>query len=170
MAMNGFTYMIKAFAYLIYTIVDEVLGLVQSVTDKMGITPEWLVEAQNYTEHGKSELKKSADQDKKEAFQIWDAADKMLEGVASGKLAKKLAEAQEKEKKKTDLNAGGSGGRSGTSRQGSGKGATVNINKMVVNNDLRNQDPDRVIGAFNNAFMKAVTHRTQSTKLQPGGI
>ena len=170
MAMNGFTYMIKAFAYLIYTIVDEVLGLVQSVTDKMGITPEWLVEAQNYTEHGKSELKKSADQDKKEAFQIWDAADKMLEGVASGKLAKKLAEAQEKEKKKTDLNAGGKGGRSSTSRQGSGKGATVNINKMVVNNDLRNQDPDRVIGAFNNAFMKAVTHRTQSTKLQPGGI
>jgi hypothetical protein len=33
---------------------------------------------------------------------------------------------------------------------------------MVVNQDLRNHDPDRIIGAFYSAVDKSIRNRTQS--------
>ncbi len=173
MAFNGLQMAVKAIAWAIYVVIDAILSLAKSVTDKLDITPAWLRDAQEFAKDGKRDIVKSGAQDLKDARQVWDAADKMLEGVASGKLAAKLKKAALEEKSNVDLGTGdGPGGdkKDNPGRQGSGKGTTVNIHKMIVNNDLRNQDPDRVIGAFNNAFMKAVTHRTQSTKLQPGGI
>jgi hypothetical protein len=49
------------------------------------------------------------------------------------------------------------------------RGAGVNVHKMVVNQDLRNQDPDRVIGAMYRAVEKSVgTVRSQSLRAEPG--
>jgi len=173
-AFNALQIAFKGVAMALYWIIDGVLGLIKEVTDKLGVTPDWLADTQSFTAQGIQDLNSSIHQDMMEGAQVWTAADKMLEGQASGKLAKKLNKAVMKEDEKVDLGTGemtsGTVSRSKTGRRGSGKGTTVNIHKMIVNNDLRNQDPDRVIGAFNNAFMKAVTHRTQSTKLQPGGI
>jgi hypothetical protein len=42
------------------------------------------------------------------------------------------------------------------------KGGNVHIHKMVVNQDLRNHDPDRIIGAFYSAVDKSIRNRTQS--------
>ena len=172
-AFNVLQIGIKGLIWGILAVVDGVLVLVKSLTDKLDITPDWLAGAQSSTQQGLYDLEGSMAQDVKDGRKIWDAADKMLEGQASGKLADRLKKAAMKKDPEVDLGTGDGPGKDKNGkpgRQGSGKGTTVNIHKMIVNNDLRNQDPDRVIGAFNNAFMKAVTHRTQSTKLQPGGI
>lgn len=63
----------------------------------------------------------------------------------------------------------------GTSLEGGAKGkgpagGNVHIHKMVVQQDLRNQDPDRVIGAFYKAIDKSVRNRTQSLANAEQGI
>ena len=105
-------------------------------------------------------------QDAKDATQVWDAADKLLEGQSTGKWAKGIEETMRNDKLGDIGTAGAAGGKPPTAPAG----GNVNIHKMVVHQDLRNQDPDRVIGAFYRAVDKSVRNRTQSTKLQPGGI
>jgi len=50
-----------------------------------------------------------------------------------------------------------------------GKG-NINVNKMVVNQDLRNMDPDRVLGAFYQGIEKDTRKRTSSLALESEGI
>jgi len=57
------------------------------------------------------------------------------------------------------------GARGGAPRKGD-----IRVDKMIVNQDLRNQDPDRVIGAFYRGVEKSVRNRTQSLALENEGI
>jgi hypothetical protein len=43
------------------------------------------------------------------------------------------------------------------------KGGNTHIYKMTVTNDLRNNDPDRIIGAFLKSVNKAIDKRTGAT-------
>ena len=96
----------------------------------------------------------------------WPRADALLEGQSEGKWAAGIEKVIRDDKVGDIGTAGGAGG--GPPKAPAG--GNVTINKMVVHQDLRNQDPDRVIGAFYRAVDKSVRNRTQSTKLQPGGI
>ena len=49
-------------------------------------------------------------------------------------------------------------------------GNVTNINKVIVNQDLRGDNPDRVIGAFNSAMDRAVRKRNQPLTSTPSGI
>ncbi len=48
-------------------------------------------------------------------------------------------------------------------------GANINIDKVVINNDLRNHDPDRVVGAMYQSMTKKVMRRTGALTLPDGG-
>lgn len=105
-------------------------------------------------------------QDAKDMTQLWNSAEQITKGVAKDRLAGALEKVTRKE---DDLRVttGTVDGKT-TAPKSSGGSKTI-INKMVVHQDLRNQDPDRVIGAFYRAVDKSVRNRTQSNKLQRGG-
>lgn len=60
--------------------------------------------------------------------------------------------------------------------EGRGKGtfkrpkSVTHIHKLIVNQDLRNSDPDRVIGAFYKAVDRSVDKRTQALGALPEGV
>lgn len=54
-------------------------------------------------------------------------------------------------------------------KNGGKGGAKIKIDKVVINQDLRNHDPDRIVGAFYSEFTKKVMQRTQSLALPDGG-
>jgi len=114
------------------------------------------------------DVMKSVQQDAKESTNLWNAADKILEGQSEGKFREGFDQYVKKMGEGAGQAMGPGGG--GPDAPGAPKGGNTHIHKMVVNQDLRNQDPDRVIGAFYRAVDNAVTKRTQSTALPQGGL
>lgn len=79
--------------------------------------------------------------------------------VPDASLMNQLLKAEnDRQKAERDLNKGRRAGKN-----------VVNIGKVVVNQDLRNHDPDRVIGAFWHALDQATTKRTQAMTQIPLG-
>ena len=116
---------------------------------------------------------KTMRQDFKDGQSLFNAADKLTEGLSEDKFRKKFEDMTdamfEREVFQGPLQSDVLRDEA-TTPPGAPKGSTTHIHKMVVNQDLRNQDPDRVIGAFYRAVDNAVTKRTQATTLPQGGI
>jgi hypothetical protein len=96
-----------------------------------------------------------------------EAFAKSGDGITGG-LRKSLAEWAAPDKKKIDAGLLAGGGVAS-----SGKGhpkSTTTIHKMVVHQDLRNEDPDRIIGAFYRAVDRSIEKRVQSTALVDQGV
>ncbi len=93
--------------------------------------------------------------------------------MATSRREKKVLDLLNFTKKKLDpkeLLGGGTKSSADMVAAGARGRGNINVNKMVVNQDLRNQDPDRVIGAFYKGIEKSVKNRTQSLALDNEGV
>lgn len=71
--------------------------------------------------------------------------------------------------KPKDIGGEGIRGRAGAAAPPTA-GRTVRVEKMIVNQDLRGMDPDRVIGAFYREVERAIEKRTGSLALEEMGV
>lgn len=98
----------------------------------------------------------------------WDKVDAFDNAVAKGgELTGGLQEAIDNWKKGKGPGEGNKG--AGGVKPGRPT-STTNINKVIVNQDLRGDNPDRVIGAFNEALTRATRKRGQPTTALQNGV
>jgi len=166
--ITGFAHMIRG---LLRVVADAAYQMnLTGLGDKVSGAADSMTDSVSRLRASMTGTVKDIQQDAKDSTQLWNAADRITEGLSSGKFRKAWASAQ----KKADKGLGDGGPLSRGTQTGEGPGGpagnVTNIHKMVVNQDLRNQDPDRVIGAFYKAVDESVRKRTQSTALPASGV
>ncbi len=173
-ALNVVTGLLKAVGSLFVGILSGILGLLSSAVQYI---PGLEDLSTGISKAGASAASLAEDwrQSGKDDF-LNDSMDFMRAGMAlqdrqsSGSMMKKFANYQAKANAKAEDEKMGTKGGAKAEAPGAPKGSSTNIAKVVINQDLRNQNPDRVIGAFYKGLTKAVNKRTQSTRLPQGGV
>ncbi len=169
--LGGFQFVFNAFTSGLRMLGLGILGFINGllITIK-GTLPGMVPGIDKAIAHISAGIRESAaeiKQDSKDATSMWTQADAFINtGFGEGKSALRAA-LEEAMKKSLDV---GTDLGSETTGKGAKPRNVTHIHKMVVNQDLRNMDPDRVIGAFYNAVDRNVANRTQALSVQEQGI
>lgn len=116
-----------------------------------------------------SEVIASIKQDSRDVTQLLEAAD-AFDAAAVG-LQEGITKGAQRAIEKGLLGKGGKGGKGGEEDDlNNPKGPRVHIHNMKVVNDLRNEDPDRIAGAFVKKLIDVTEHQTQALTLHSYGI
>ncbi len=165
---NAVLFGFKAIGLAFVSLVGGILTMVKSaITSTVGeaFVPAGLQSAISTLGATTEGLFKSMDKDATDATRAWKLADTFMDAAADPGKGPLRMMAEKAKKKLTDL---------GSETAGKGPLAkptnVTHIHKLIVHQDLRNSDPDRVIGAFYKAVDRSVEKRTQALSLVPEGI
>jgi len=152
-----------------------IVGIMKAAADAIGLDDmsQTLQNGMNSLYRTSKETVMGMKDDAKEATKFFEYANAFENaradpdaGITKG-LREGLASWRKEGDKDMDLGTmGGAGGK----KPPSGGGRATHIHKMVVHQDLRNQDPDRVIGAFYRAVDRSIEKRTSSLALEEQGV
>lgn len=177
---QGFLFLKDGFVMIYLGMVGMVQGILFVLKEAVGMLPTGLAEKMGLdklekayvsvdTHAGavvqgmKKDFDKIANNDMIAAADAFDKAFVEGKGATSGLR-------DELDRWKAGEGKGGAAGAGGSQASANTPKNVTNINKLVINQDLRGSDPDRVIGAFYKSLDKTVRQRTQPLTSVDSGI